>query len=734
MKKLFGIVIMLFAALFTFASCTKTDEEETQKVNVKWVDLTSDNEVLKEEEVESGSKVESWIPEKEGYVFDKWYATPSMNIEFDFNKEITSDTTIFGNFVIDAFEVDTRSFYILGSSNNESSIMYGSNFTIKDDAKQKLTKSDSTTENVYTITVDLYIGDKFQLAIDDKVSNQRGFGYIVGDVSEYFREEKSYLSNDSRKADIAVTMDGNYTITLTTHPWADLYDTENEYYSEETKENYNYNTIDTIKIVRNGDPLNESSAEPLRIMIKGSYITAWGHNTGAEYTMVYNEENGLYEYSHEFLAGDSFCFYNFVQYEGEDGEMHNTLGPININSSKVDEENSDVEYLDLTQGNIGTLANGTYSFTYDYAKDSIIIEYSDTFNTKYVPNDTWYVAGSGVTEPLKSSQYGNNLTDAQKLEKVEENTYQITMDLAKGDMFQIVGNSSYGYSHSLSDLKDATKDGVEYFYKAEDNMACRVDGNYTFTLYLDSEAPLKDYITWERNGDIIQEFVVDYDVYLKYAPDWEISQTYQTVEGKVQIGTWLEEGTEFCFIYYDKGTPIEEVGSYQNPGLFVGGQMIGTTGEYNDKITGDTGNNNAKSLVSGYYTIQIDFTQGSPKIDVVNYQESLPAYNAVIKGPAYDGTWNNSEEHAATNGIVDFSVTLTGGSDKEFGFTLYSDSFGGQYGEYIGYYNLGTKGDANSVMTQQANYGNNFVCTKSGTYRVVIDRTSGTAVVDFYYA
>ena len=162
--------------------------------------------------------------------------------------------------------------------------------------------------------------------------------------------------------------------------------------------------------------------------------------------------------------------------------------------------------------------------------------------------------------------------------------------------------------------------------------------------------------------------------------------------------------------------------------------MIGTTGEYNDKITGDTGNNNAKSLVSGYYTIQIDFTQGSPIIDVVNYQESLPAYNAVIKGPAYDGTWNNSEEHAATNGIVEFSVTLTGGSDKEFGFTLYSDSFGGQYGEFIGYYNLGTKGDANSVMTQQANSGNNFVCTKSGTYRVVIDRTSGTAVVDFYYA
>ncbi len=379
-----------------------------------------------------------------------------MNKEFDFNKTITSDTTVFGNFVVDAFEVDTRDFYILGSSNNQSSVMYGTNFTIGDESKQKLTKTESDTENIYTITIDLYVGDKFPLAIDEKVSNQRGFGYIIGDVSDYVREEKSYLSNDSRKADIAVSMDGNYTITLTTHPWADIYDVDDEYYSEETKENYNYNTIDTIEIVRNGDPVNESSSEPLKIMIKGSYITAWGHNTSEEYTMTYNEESKMYEYSHEFVAGDSFCFYNFVKYEGEDGQMHNTLGPININSSKVDQENSDVEYLDLTQGNIGTLANGTYSFTYDYTKDSIVIEYSDTFKGQYILNEIWYVAGSGVTEPLKSSQYGNNLTDAQKLEKLDDNTSEITMDLAKGDMFQIVGDKNYAYSHSLSDLKDAS--------------------------------------------------------------------------------------------------------------------------------------------------------------------------------------------------------------------------------------------------------------------------------------
>ena len=64
MKKLFGIVIMLFVALFTFTSCTNNDEEETQKVNVKWVDLTSNNEVLKEEEVEVEVKLKAGFLKK----------------------------------------------------------------------------------------------------------------------------------------------------------------------------------------------------------------------------------------------------------------------------------------------------------------------------------------------------------------------------------------------------------------------------------------------------------------------------------------------------------------------------------------------------------------------------------------------------------------------------------------------------------------------------------------------
>jgi len=49
-------------------------------------------------------------------------------------------------------------------------------------------------------------------------------------------------------------------------------------------------------------------------------------------------------------------------------------------------------------------------------------------------------------------------------------------------------------------------------------------------------------------------------------------------------------------------------------------------------------------------------------------------------------------------------------------------------GNWIGAKNIGTKGDANQVFSGD----NNYTCTEEGTYRVVIDITSGTAVVDFY--
>ena len=743
-------LVALLAALLALAcigavACSGGGEEGT-KYTVTYVDITADNATLKTEEVEAGGKATEWEPEKEGYTFVEWYATPDMIHVFDFNNVITQDTTVYGYFAADTFEEDTRSFYILGSSSDENSVLYGTNYKIGDESAQKLTKAEKTGVNEYTITLDLYLGDSFQFAINDDFENQRGFGYFdEAAANGYFEGKPNFLDPNPRKADVVVDQAGNYTLTLTTHPWSDQYETTHASYTEAEKENYNYNVEDTITFVRNGDPVVAPSDAPLEIYVKGAYITGGNHDTSEEYTMVYDEEKDVYTYSHEFVAGDAFMFYNFTKYLGDDGEWHNTLGSISLNTDTIDQENSDVEYLDLTQGNITTKASGTYSFVYDRNTNSLVITYDPTFTEGYTPADTWYVSGSGITEPLKSSQFGNNLTDAQKLEKVDAFTYKITLDLARGDLFQIVMNSSYGGQHGFADIVEPVKDGETYFALAGDGNNARVEvsGNYTLTLNLDDETPLGDTVTWVRNGDIVQELPVAYDVFMKTQPDegstWIISERHSTgtdgmAEGVVEFRAYFTAEKQFCFIYYEPGVPDDEVGSYFNPGMLVTGAMIGSDGAYNDNF--GIFENNFVCEVAGFYIMRIDFNGGEVKVDFVGYQETMPEFEAIIKGNALEVGWDGSERVQSSGAKVEMIVEFiqTGEetlSDGQFGFAWWDDSTTTSIGNWIGVANIGTSGDANSLFVSDQD-SNNFVASVTGTYKVVIDMSSGTPVVDFY--
>ena len=44
---------------------------------------------------------------------------------------------------------------------------------------QKMTKEESDSENVYTITLDLSEGDQFQFAMDSSWGDQRGYGISI---------------------------------------------------------------------------------------------------------------------------------------------------------------------------------------------------------------------------------------------------------------------------------------------------------------------------------------------------------------------------------------------------------------------------------------------------------------------------------------------------------------------------------------------------------------------------
>lgn len=316
--------------------------------------------------------------------------------------------------------------------------------------------------------------------------------------------------------------------------------------------------------------------------------------------------------------------------------------------------------------------------------------------------------------------------------------FKITLDLARGDLFQIVMNGSYGGQHGYANIIDPVKDNISYFALAGDGNNARVEvsGNYTLTLNLDKDTPLNDTITWVRNGDIIQTLPVAYDVFMKTQPDegstWIISERHSTgadgmKEGIVEFRAFFLAGKQFCFIYYEPGVKAEEVGSYFNPGMLISGAMMGTDGAYNDNF--GVFENNFVCNVQGFYVMRVDFNGGEIKVDFVGYQEAMPEFEAVIKGPANDGTWNNSQRYASKNGKTEMILKLSKG---EFGFTLYGDAMDPQYGDYVGFDKIGTNGNANSLFTQPENGGNNIVCTVEGTYKIVIDYSTGAPVVDFY--
>ena len=478
----------------------------------------------------------------------------------------------------------------------------------------------------------------------------------------------------------------------------------------------------------------------LEIRVKGSYITGWEHIATPEYTMNYDAENDVYTYSHEFIEGDAFMFYNFEKTVDEKGETHFGLGKININSDCVDKEKSTENLTLVPASNIMTKARGTYSFVYDENINKVTVTYADAFTKGYTPNTIWYIAGGGITQPLKSSNFGRALTDAHKLIAVagKENTYALTLDLAKGDMFQIVSGQWYGMARKFEQMQNPEQEGTKYFALKGDNVEVKTAGNYTLTLTCDPLSPLGDKITWVRNGDVVQELPIVYDVFMKCSADkWVPSQRYTATDGVVKLNAYFAKDDQFCFIYYDPGVDESEVGSFDNLGSLITGAMKGEEKKSNfNKQIGEF-ENNFLCLTGGHYSVRIDFNGGSPVVDFIGYSETVPEFTAIVKGPAYNGdaSWGESDPLTSQGGKVEFVLTLTATegnpSASEFGF-VWRDENSDQYGNWVGASCLGTNGDANDYMVVEGK--NNFECQRTGKYRIVLSVLGGKATIDFYFA
>ena len=228
------------------ASAEITSESQVQEEGHKVTFYDSDGTtVLKEETVGHKGNAESYIPEKDGYTFVGWFATPKLTREFDFDRAITEDTPLYAGFV--SYTEDTREFYIVGSGTSD--VLSESDWGKVIGESQKLTQEDVENENVYTITLELNEGDQFQFATDSSWSNQRGYGYLESgqfDGTTYFKNAGGLGDTPAEKSNIEVAVAGTYTFVLTTYPGEDVYDEEDPYYTEETKENFNSNPYDKI--------------------------------------------------------------------------------------------------------------------------------------------------------------------------------------------------------------------------------------------------------------------------------------------------------------------------------------------------------------------------------------------------------------------------------------------------------------------------------------------------------
>ena len=226
----------------TDAVVAQTQEQVAKEITVTFMD--GDKELGKTTatagEVMDKSAYEEY-ENSEDSKFLGWYETPGF-LESS-KKDMTTatfdaDTTLFGCFEAKEAVQDTRKWYIAGTSS--TGILKDNNWansSVEEAVREQFElKETGNVINEFTITLNLYEGDQFQIIPDWDWNGQKGFGCFT-DIDETQMESGGSLGGSEDKANVNVLADGNYTITLTTNP-------DNA-------------ALDTLVIIRNSDLVEE---------------------------------------------------------------------------------------------------------------------------------------------------------------------------------------------------------------------------------------------------------------------------------------------------------------------------------------------------------------------------------------------------------------------------------------------------------------------------------------------
>lgn len=536
-NKLASIFLSALLAVSGIALFTACAPEED-----KWTVTFQDGEtVLFTQKVEQGGKaVRPEAPEKEGYIFMDWYGTPTFSHLYDFDRSVEEDITVFAGYA--AHENDARNYYLLG--NGTSPLLYASNWGNVITDAHKMTKSASTTENEYTMTVDLAEGDEFVFAVE-------GWGYKHG--AGYIKNREldgvTCFSAGDKLANVKVEKSGNYTFTMKTFPKylsaGDLKPTDAEYVYKVV------GNFDFITVVRNGDMIQGPVESVTDFYIKGSGITGWMDVYSPATKM--SGVNGVYTLEVYLKANEEFMF-------GSTSTVDDVVSP-SMDMIKFEQLNDESKALFTdANGNLKTKAAGMYTFT--YTADSKVL--SATLNADKAPAPAdYYLNGTfseGMTDwsgycfneafQLKETAAGSGVYAIENVAMKADSEFALfaykegateTGDYGT-DTWTMLGNYNFSYVYGVGK-------GFEAVGGGNDNIRVKEAGTYNVTF--DSYSKM---IT-------IKSAEAGYDVYLNGTMNsWShaFGAAYKFVKtendsSKYELTYTFATGDEFGFAKFDEG-------------------------------------------------------------------------------------------------------------------------------------------------------------------------------------
>ena len=411
--RILSLVMVLAMALSVFTGCAAIDKIKellglggpvAETVTVTWYQGSKE---LRTEKVEKGTILESWTPEVEGKTFTGWYAEASLTQAFDFTQPVTEDTDLFAAFKSDEYVEDTNNYYLIGTGAGDMGAASWDH--AKAEANLSMTKQDVAGANVYTITLDMYAGDRFQICFGGSWDGQVGIGYIEGaeycdGVNEYDKTE--YTAADKKVAQVkdaegnvvfvgsdeynkgfevwniilAEGMDGKYEFTYTTYPASPA-----------------YNQI-TWKLVEKIEPLTQTHD----MHFIGTF-NEWAESyEGNQWALSQSEDKSFWT---GFITITEEHYADWTA--DENGELYAALKIFN---------RVDGAYYAVTNDNI-LLKAGTYAFKYTVEGNKV----------EFLPCD-YYIVGTLIDAEGKAVNYAVKDGVSPKLELQADGSFAVEFE------------------------------------------------------------------------------------------------------------------------------------------------------------------------------------------------------------------------------------------------------------------------------------------------------------------